>query len=416
MLISKIQVLNYKSFRDSGWIEFRAGINIITGQNSAGKTALLEALALNFQNIPHRSISILPTPSSLLKAQSQTNFSLSFTKNERQSILAQIPLPYFIPPPSAISSNEALQLFQIWLDKPEDEMLSASTFGDSAIFWEIFDKKSAFGLYEANIPLNYNDGCQHIQIQRDATGDLVIEGTANQVLAGNSFTTFLRISQQRIYRFLAERLNVGSCGRTLNHELLPNASNLPEVLGILQGKNPVLFELFNEYVSIIFPQIKRISILQGGEIEIKVWHISPSTFRDDLSFPLSACGTGVGQVLSILFVILTAQFPRVIIIDEPQSFLHPGAAKKLIEIFKEIGKNGRFPEHQYIISTHSPTIIAAAEPATITMLRYAESCETLVSTMNSEKAGELRTLLDEVGVSLSDVFGMDKILWVEGPT
>jgi hypothetical protein len=96
--------------------------------------------------------------------------------------------------------------------------------------------------------------------------------------------------------------------------------------------------------------------------------------------------------------------------------LHPGAAKKLIEIFKELGKNSRFPEHQYIISTHSPTIIAAAEPATITMLRYAESCETLVSTMNSEKAGELRTLLDEVGVSLSDVFGMDKILWVEGPT
>ena len=52
MLISKVQVLNYKSFRDSGWIEFRSGINIITGQNSAGKTALLEALASNFQNIP----------------------------------------------------------------------------------------------------------------------------------------------------------------------------------------------------------------------------------------------------------------------------------------------------------------------------------------------------------------------------
>lgn len=356
MLISKVQVLNYKSFRDSGWIELRSGINIITGQNSAGKTALLEALALNFQNVPHRSISILPTPFSLPKAQSQTNFSLSFTKNERQSILAQIPLPYLIPTPSAISSNEALQLFQIWLDKPEDEMLSASTFGDSAIFWEIFDKKSAFGLYEANIPLNYNDACQHIQTQRDATGDLVNQGTANQVLAGNSFTTFLGISQQRIYRFLAERLNVGSCGRTYNHELLPNASNLPEALGILQGKNPELFELFNEYVSIIFPQIKQISILQGAAIEIKVWHISPSTFRDDLSFSLSACGTGVGQVLSILFVILTAQFPRVIIIDEPQSFLHPGAAKKLIEIFKELGKNGRFPEHQYIISTHSPTI------------------------------------------------------------
>jgi hypothetical protein len=50
------------------------------------------------------------------------------------------------------------------------------------------------------------------------------------------------------------------------------------------------------------------------------------------------------------------------------------------------------------------------------MLRYIETCETALSMMNSEDTRELRTLLDEVGVRLSDVFGMDKILWVEGPT
>ena len=36
--------------------------------------------------------------------------------------------------------------------------------------------------------------------------------------------------------------------------------------------------------------------------------------------------------------------------------------------------------------------------------------------MDAAKTNELRCLLDEVGVRLSDVFGMDKILWVEGPT
>ena len=185
---------------------------------------------------------------------------------------------------------------------------------------------------------------------------------------------------------------------------------------MLQGNNPELFNLFNRYVSIIFPQIKQISISQGANVEIKVWHVDPSTMRDDLSFPLSACGTGIGQVLSIVFVVLTANYPRIIIIDEPQSFLHPGAAKKLIEILKELGKDKRFQEHQYIISTHSPTIIAAAEPATITMLKYTEDCETKVFTMDSKDTKELRYLLDEVGVRLSDVFGMDKILWVEGPT
>jgi len=48
MYISKFQVLNYKSYRDSTEIELKRGFNILTGQNSAGKTALLEALSLDF--------------------------------------------------------------------------------------------------------------------------------------------------------------------------------------------------------------------------------------------------------------------------------------------------------------------------------------------------------------------------------
>ena len=56
MHISHFQLFNYKSFRDSGALEFKPGINIIVGANNAGKTALLEALTLSFETSPHRSI------------------------------------------------------------------------------------------------------------------------------------------------------------------------------------------------------------------------------------------------------------------------------------------------------------------------------------------------------------------------
>jgi AAA15 family ATPase/GTPase len=49
MYISRFQLLNYKSFRDSGVLEFQPGINIIVGANNSGKTALLEALSLSFK-------------------------------------------------------------------------------------------------------------------------------------------------------------------------------------------------------------------------------------------------------------------------------------------------------------------------------------------------------------------------------
>jgi AAA15 family ATPase/GTPase len=417
MLISKIQVLNYKSFCDSGWIEFKPGINIITGQNSAGKTALLEALTLDFQNIPHKSISTLPTPSSPLNNQTKVNFSINLTEQEIIEIVAQIPKPYFIPQPASndIPIPEAIQLFQTWLDNPRLQTFQLSVGGGSILIANDSSKALVFGLYDT---VSVTSGMfNHIIAEEDINGRLISSSySSNTGVNDGVFGKFFMIMQKRIYRFLAERLNVGSCNRTFSPELSSNASNLPEVLGLMQGDNPELFNLFNKYVSIIFPQIKRITISQGQPIEIKVWHIDPSTYRNDLSFSLSACGTGIGQVLSILYVVLTAYNPRVIIIDEPQSFLHPGAAKKLIEVLREIGKSGNFPQHQYIISTHSPTIIASAEPTTIVMLQYIESCETILSIMNSEDTRELRILLDEVGVRLSDVFGMDKILWVEGPT
>ncbi len=421
MMILKARVLNYKSFRDSGWMDFRAGINIITGQNSSGKTALLEALTLEFNDTPHKSLSTLPTKSSLLKPESQVHFSLYLKDLEFEEIAAQIPTPYIIPYSFGGEVDKIqhvlISKFRSWLDNPKQQTFSTSVSGQLNFFCNGNNEKPSFDLYETE-PI-VNGGCSHFQVVPDPnkSGNWVL-GPIYPIflLSQNSFAGFLKVSQKRIYRFLAERLNIGSCGRSYNAELFTNASNLPEALGILQGNNPELFKLFNCYVSIIFPQIKQISISQGQNIEIKVWHIDPLTMRDDLSFPLSACGTGVGQVLSILFVVLTANHPRIIIIDEPQSFLHPGAAKKLIEILKELGKNGRFQEHQYIISTHSPTIISAAEPATITMLKYTEDCETKVFTMDSKDTRELRYLLDEVGVRLSDVFGMDKILWVEGQT
>ncbi len=110
----------------------------------------------------------------------------------------------------------------------------------------------------------------------------------------------------------------------------------------------------------------------------------------------------------ILYVLLTSEQPRTIIIDEPHSFLHPGAARKIIEILKDYRD-----KHQYVIATHAPTIISAAAPETILLLRQ-EGPETLVSNLDPKNVAEMRDYMAEIGVRLSDVFGADNVLWVEG--
>ncbi|MBW4486862.1 MAG: AAA family ATPase [Trichocoleus desertorum ATA4-8-CV12] len=236
----------------------------------------------------------------------------------------------------------------------------------------------------------------------------ILKGSYKLAISYQVFELF----RNRIYRFYAERLNVGICGYTGSADLKPDASNLAEVIHLLPNKNPSKFSLLNRFLSDVFPHIEYVSSIEkeDSKVEIRLWTIEAAREgREDLTFPLSDCGTGISQVLAILYVVITSQLPRTIIIDEPQSFLHPGAAKKLIEILKE------FPQHQYFIATHSPMLITAANPARIIKLSY-DGCETKASIIYPDETTEQRSILAEVGVRLSDVFGADNILWVEGPT
>lgn len=151
------------------------------------------------------------------------------------------------------------------------------------------------------------------------------------------------------------------------------------------------------------------SVNQNSQVRILVWTINPDTERTDLAVPLSESGTGIGQVLAMLYVVLTSNESRTIIIDEPQSFLHPGAVRKLLEILKS------YPQHQFIITTHSPTAVTAVNLKTLLLIRRRES-ESVTKVIDVSETHELRNFLLEVGARLSDVFGADNILWVEGRT
>lgn len=78
MHISKFQLNNFKSYLASSEIELSPGFNIIVGQNNVGKTALLEALRLNFGGIakPHRSLQTLPSPDAVFEPNSWADVSI----------------------------------------------------------------------------------------------------------------------------------------------------------------------------------------------------------------------------------------------------------------------------------------------------------------------------------------------------
>jgi AAA15 family ATPase/GTPase len=79
MYIAKFQVQNYKSFLSSQEVNLTSGFNVVVGQNNAGKTALVEALSLHFDNKYHMSMKTSPSPGVL--------FHDSFTSSVQMAVV-----------------------------------------------------------------------------------------------------------------------------------------------------------------------------------------------------------------------------------------------------------------------------------------------------------------------------------------
>jgi hypothetical protein len=108
-------------------------------------------------------------------------------------------------------------------------------------------------------------------------------------------------------------------------------------------------------------------------------------------------------------VVVTSKAPTIILIDEPNSFLHPGALRTLLEIL------AAHPQHQYVLTTHSPVALMAAPDATLHLFKKRGPASEIVPIDPGDTDG-LRNVLSSLGARLSDVFGYDQLLWVEGAT
>ncbi|HWY84008.1 MAG TPA: AAA family ATPase [Roseiarcus sp.] len=392
-----MRIFNYKGFDDSGSLMFGERFNIITGQNNSGKTALFECLDKSrFNNKPHRSIA---HKSPVLNPLSSVEIVVSFTGEEiRKEFLSQNPFRFSIELRD-YSVREANAKIDCLFNSSS---VLANLKAIQNLGWQAGGHQSGFEFPSpAQTNLFYfipsaDRQSYEIQGPMQAGVDEVcgILGAA----VNNS-----------IYVFRAERLNVGSSPIAANQPLQPNATNLASCLLQLQASH-WRFDTFIKLVNNVFPSVLSVSVepVNSNQAEIYLWNVRPDTGRDDLKIKLIDSGTGVGQVLAILYVVLENSSPKTIIIDEPNSFLHPAASKKLLDILQRY-------DHQYIISTHAPEIISGTKPDTFYLVKW-DVTRSKLESLNSADVSEIKKALAEVGVRLSDLFGADRIVWVEGQT
>ncbi len=406
MKIGWLRLQNYKSYSDSGQVEFAPDFTVIVGKNNSGKSALLQGL--RFRNAgpkPHRSP--LVDRDVALNPSSKFDVEVLFEWDELENVAGRAALNRIAFPVNPHETARTSNLQQIWR-----QFVSRRTI-KIPLTWPS-DQQTALALHwpshgqfadpnpdqRYTMCVDFHPPSREWRFSGVGGHDENLPQIATEGLA------------RQIFVFDAERLNIDASGPMSGQTLHANAGNLPTLLHEMQA-NPDLWAQFIRHVGEVFPQITSITtppVENGGQISISVWQVDTETRRDDLAVRLKECGTGVGQVLAILYIAMT-RAGNVIAIDEPNSFLHPGASRKLIEILKRYDKN------QYVIATHSADLITAIRPEILHQVAWdATNGESKVRRIDQSNMDDMAELLSDLGVRLSDVFGAEQVIWVEGQT
>lgn len=373
MHIHSIQISNYKSFSSSEEIFFEPRVNLIAGTNNSGKTALLEALSGKFGDNPHKG------PRSPGPGSSYAILKYRFTPSDLQRFVtptAQLRLP-------CVSGLSEEQIQSVYLDGFTigiDAVVRAgqqnpfSSFLGYAIGTTQIPPSSDFGVY-----ISIKTGVPVALFRNpDNATDYPLESRTQQFAS-------------RIFHFKSERIGKYVRSLGVSTELSSDTGNLPEVIHNAYNSNSVRYNTrFIKQVNRVLPNVKFVSpqLLANAAVAIQIWSEEQSLAGPNISIPIEDSGTGVGQVLAILYVIEYMK-PSIIIIDEPSSFLHPAATRELVRIFNEN------IQHQYFISTHAQEVFREVRPKRFNVLKH-EKYETKTERRTSE---HLMETFEHLGIS-----------------
>lgn len=392
MYVKRFRFRNFSSFAQTEWVNLLPGINLIVGQNNVGKSAILRIFERIWSENFHRNSDKYRIED---RIPQEAAFEVCVSREElRRGILLNG--RRFLWPVNTRYEEEKYK-----------EGASAFLSQDTHVF-EVM-RTAGEQLVSMGQPLHREFlGPPNGSAQFDFVGDELVFRGIQQSPIDSCLLALNTLGGIKFFTFQAQRYGLGRSGFGREERLLPDARNLAGILSKMQGEQGTLFTKLISHLREVFPTVRNLSVTPRSGFEILVWPTEDCS-REEFSFPLDDCGTGVAQVIAILTVAMTFE-QAILVIDEINTFLHPAAAKALVRILRT-----EYSAHQYIITTHSPDVLSSANPPTVNLVRK-KDFSSVIEQVNLQKVDDLRDLANEIGVSMTDVFAAERIIWVEGPT
>lgn len=386
MKLIKFSVTNYKVFKDTFTIDFsKDSIAILTGRNNTGKSTILEAINCFFQ-----------------KASKPNAISNDCFSKENEPIVLNAVFE---------SDKEKATIIKKYTEgvAPKFYDESGAVINGSHdlkdTLEEILNNKP-FYITPSMLPDDINDLIQNIysEILKNNLEKLEgNEGTAEEKELAEEYAK-LKKSYPEFLRKL--KLSTDSLLEQVSCDVSDNLRTL----------------FSNEYLS-----LKVVGGESGGFSATEILKTTSSNVHIDNkkkpNMPLANQGTGL-QRMSLIYLIqnmiekklLGDNDNKLLLIDEPEAFLHPEAVRALSRSLYSIGQ--KMP---LMISTHSPILIDLSERHTsIQVFRVGEKeaiqlYKSIGEQFDDDDVQNMK-ILNYVDSYVNEFFFADKILIVEGDT
>ncbi|HVB43079.1 MAG TPA: AAA family ATPase [Streptosporangiaceae bacterium] len=335
---------------DGDWVLLTQGITVLTGRNNVGKTRVLQAIAGLHPDAPWSAL--------LPEARIESGDTVIELETGRQGALER----YEVTGPTGTTTGA-------WVPDPNNPGYSILRFSDGS------------------------PGVSTPDRQRWNSWSLPSKELAEATLRRLTFVPAQRTIPGTV---TARRVEVpGPSGPDLGMAIFTRRNDDAPEFHELQR---VMAELFPEIDAILTQAVGDQSLVQ-------------ITYRDRFagrSTPLEQSGTGVAQALHLIALTLFSEPGRILLIDEPHAYLHPGAERRLVQFLRD------HPEHAYVCATHSPVFINAADPEACWLVTRDQHGTAMHSVF--AEGFTRRHIFSELGIDPGDVALAERILFVEGPS
>ncbi|MEC4805127.1 MAG: AAA family ATPase [Jaaginema sp. PMC 1079.18] len=337
-MLKKVELYNFKSHRNTQLVLDSSRIHALVGQNSSGKTSILQAL--------HYLSRLADSPFKNVFGYQRSPEFITTISQEKMSVVGSGFWGY--------SSNrknwQASYTFQQQQDGRWNPQIS----------WNVDEEN------EDHLEGWYNS----------------LNAASHPIPLALRFAVHLKL--------VAANLAKAAYSEEITPRVEFDGSGLAPTLDYLRNEAPEHFQALQEMLKKVVPGVQKVGVRRAKVtinkqrlIEVDGKAISYEEGQEvtgqeivlDMNtgdrIPAHAISEGTMLTLGLLTVLMNPKQPNLVLLDDIEQGLHPKAQRELIAVFQEIIESN--PNLQIIFSTHSPYIIDELSPSQVHVLSNTNS-------------------------------------------